>query len=72
MDIDSNGDLMRTLEVFLDQESSPTTTADILGVHRNTIIKRITRIREVLPVDLEDADQRLAVELACRVVNITR
>jgi len=69
-DIDKGEDLMRTLEVYLDNESSPTATADIMRLHRNTVIKRVARIREVLAVDLDDPDQRLAVQLACRVVNL--
>ncbi len=69
-DIDRDEELMRTLEVFLDNESSPTLTADALGLHRNTVINRISHIRRVLAVDFDDPDQRLAVQLACRVVNL--
>jgi purine catabolism regulator len=67
-DMDRDEDLMRTLEVYLDNESSPTVTADVLGLHRNTVINRIARIRKVLHVDLDDPDERLAVQLACRVI----
>jgi purine catabolism regulator len=70
VNIDKDEDLLRTLEVFLDNESSPTATSDMLGLHRNTVIKRMARIRQVLSVDLDDPDQRLAVQLACRVVNL--
>jgi purine catabolism regulator len=63
-------DLMRTLEVYLDNESSPTVTAAVLGLHRNTVVNRISRVRQVLSVDLADPDQRLAVQLACRVINL--
>jgi hypothetical protein len=70
VNIDRDEDLLRTLEVFLDNESSPTATSDMLGLHRNTVIKRMARIRQVLSVDLDDPDQRLAVQLACRVVNL--
>jgi hypothetical protein len=68
--INKDDDLLRTLEVYLDNESSPTVAAAILGLHRNTVINRIARIREVLAVDLDDPDQRLAVQLACRLVNL--
>ena len=70
INIDKDEDLLRTLGVFLDNESSPTATSDMLGLHRNTVVKRMTRIRQVLSVDLDDPDQRLAVQLACRVVNL--
>src|SRR5690606_27668763 len=68
VEVDHDGELLRTLEQYLDSESSPTLTAETLGVHRNTIMNRLARVREVLSIDLEDADQRLAVQLACRVV----
>ena len=69
-EIDRDEDLMRTLEVYLDNESSPTATADVMGLHRNTVIKRVQRIRQAIAVDFDDPDQRLAVQLACRVVNL--
>jgi len=69
---DSDGTLLHTLEVYLDSESSPTITSDLLGLHRNTIMNRLTRIRELLLVDLDDADQRLAVQLACRIVKLRK
>lgn len=68
--INKDDDLLRTLEVYLDNESSPTVAAAILGLHRNTVINRLARIRDVLAVDLDDPDQRLAVQLACRLVNL--
>jgi len=65
---DPDGDLVRTLAVFLDAESSLTETAAVLGIHRNTVAARITRIASLLAVDLTDRDQRLALHLACRAV----
>lgn len=70
LELEGGDELVRTLEVFLDSESSPTLTADMLSVHRNTIMNRLARIREALAADLEDPDERLAVQLACRVVNL--
>lgn len=70
IETDPDGELVRTLEAYLDAESSPTLTAERLGLHRNTVVNRVARIRGVLAVDFEDADQRLAVQLACRVVKL--
>jgi purine catabolism regulator len=67
---DRDGELLHTLETYLDNESSPALTADILGVHRNTVLNRINRIRDLLTADLEHPDQRLAVQLACRVAKL--
>ncbi|MDR5699326.1 PucR family transcriptional regulator [Agromyces aerolatus] len=70
LELEGGAELVRTLEVFLDSESSPTLTADLLRVHRNTIMNRLSRIKEALAADLQDPDERLAVQLACRVVNL--
>lgn len=72
LDADPDGVLLQTLEVYLDQESSATMAAARLGVHRNTILNRVDRLRSLLTVDLDDAEERLAVQLACRVVKIKR
>lgn len=61
---DPAGELLRTLRCYLDHQSSPTTTAAVLGVHRNTVTYRLARIRELLRADLDRPDERLAVHLA--------
>ena len=64
---DPRGELLQTIETYLDAESSATHTAEILGLHRNTVLKRLTRARQLLAVDLDEPDERLALQLACRV-----
>ena len=63
-----DGELLHTLQVYLDEGLSVTATAAALGLHRNTVTARIGRLRELLDVDLDDADHRLALQLACRVL----
>jgi PucR family transcriptional regulator, purine catabolism regulatory protein len=72
LDADVDGSLLHTLEVYLDEESSATVAATRLGVHRNTILNRVDRLRSLLTVDLDDPEERLAVQLACRVVKLKR
>jgi purine catabolism regulator len=67
---ESGQELLRTLEIFLDQESSATDAASVLGVHRNTVINRVERIKALLASDLDDPEERLAAQLACRVLRI--
>jgi sugar diacid utilization regulator len=55
-----------TLRAFLDNQGSISKTADELHLHRNAVTYRITRIAEQLDVDLNDADDRLLLQLACR------
>jgi plasmid maintenance system antidote protein VapI len=65
---DQPGELLHTLSVFLDAESSMAATAAILGVHRNTVTARVARIQQLLGVDLSAPDERLALHLACRTL----
>lgn len=69
---DADGSLLQTLEVYLDEESSATLAATRMGVHRNTVLNRVERLRSLLTVDLDDPDERLAVQLACRVIKLKR
>jgi sugar diacid utilization regulator len=57
---------IRTLAVFLDQQGSIARTAKELHLHRNAVTYRLRRITELLGADLDDSDQRLALQLACR------
>ncbi|HEX8867321.1 MAG TPA: helix-turn-helix domain-containing protein [Lentzea sp.] len=63
-----DGQLLRTLAVYLDEESVTSTAAVRLKVHRNTVTQRINRAEQLLGVSLLNPDERLAVHLACRAV----
>ncbi|MFI7680250.1 PucR family transcriptional regulator [Actinophytocola sp. NPDC049390] len=66
--VDASGYLTLTLSCYLDNESSATATALRLGVHRNTVLQRLDRIRALLDVELNEPDERLALHLATRLV----
>ncbi|MFB7089163.1 helix-turn-helix domain-containing protein [Streptomyces sp. NPDC056296] len=66
LEADPSGELVHTLRCYLDHESSATTSAVVLGIHRNTVIQRLTRIRALLPLDLSRPDERLVAHLATR------
>jgi hypothetical protein len=66
---DPSRQLLDTLMCYLDNESSATATATALGVHRNTVLQRVERIRSLLTVNLGDPDERLALQLASRIVH---
>jgi DNA-binding PucR family transcriptional regulator len=57
---------IRTLAAYLDEQGSVVRTAERLHLHRNAVTNRLRTITELLDVDLEDPDQRLALQLACR------
>lgn len=70
--VDADGTLLRTLEVYLDCQSSATNAAALLGVHRNTVMNRIERIASTLDVNLYDPEQRLALQLVVRMHKLDR
>ena len=57
---------IQTLAVYLDQQGSISKTAQQLHLHRNAVANRIRTITDLLDIDLEDSDQRLVLQLACR------
>jgi PucR C-terminal helix-turn-helix domain len=57
---------IETLRVYLDCWGSLTRSGEILHLHPNAVAHRMKRIRSLLPVDLDDPDQRLALQIACR------
>jgi purine catabolism regulator len=67
---DRNGELVRTLTAFLDNKSSTTAAAKILGVHRNTVQYRLERITALLKLDFADPEDRLAVHLAIHLAEL--
>ena len=59
-------DSIRTLQSYLDHQSSPAKAAKDLNVHPQTITYRLRKITNLLRVDVNDPEQRLALQLACR------
>ena len=57
---------IRTLAAYLDEQGSIIKTAQRLHLHRNAVANRLRGITELLEMDLDDPDQRLALQLACR------
>jgi sugar diacid utilization regulator len=57
---------IRTLAAYLDEQGSIVRTAQKLHLHRNAVANRLRGITDLLELDLDDPDQRLALQLACR------
>ena len=55
-----------TLQAFLDHQGSLSATAAALHLHRNAVAYRVAQIVDRLQVDIDDPDQRLLLQLACR------
>ena len=65
------GELMRTLASRLER-GTLAETAEALHVHRNTLLYRMQRIREIANIDLEDGDVRLTLYLALKAGEVLR
>lgn len=62
------GQLLETLQVFLENERSQVKTAQALGIHRNTLLYRMEKINSMLDLDLEDFDLRFYLLLSCKLL----
>jgi sugar diacid utilization regulator len=59
-----------TLATYLRHMGRLRTAAAELGIHRNTLEYRIGRIAQLADMDLEDPDNRLALELGIRLLEL--
>lgn len=66
-DREHNADLIRTLDAFFSANGSPKEAAERLHVHRNTVLYRLDRIREISGFDLDDSALRLRLQLALQI-----
>jgi purine catabolism regulator len=62
----TNGDLVRTLDAYLEHGGALAEAASALTVHRNTLLYRIGRIEEITGMDLKDPTQRLNLHVALK------
>jgi sugar diacid utilization regulator len=58
---------IRTLLAYVANKNSLARAAEALNLHPNAVNYRIRRAEKVLALDLDNPDERFAVELACRV-----
>ncbi|MCC7371810.1 MAG: PucR family transcriptional regulator ligand-binding domain-containing protein [Chloroflexi bacterium] len=63
-------ELVRTLEVFLACSGNGAKAAHVLYVHYNTVRQRLATVEQVLGQSLDDADARLSLGLALRVLRM--
>ena len=59
-----HADLLRTLDAYLRLHGSLNAVARDLFLHRNTVRQRLRRIAKLTGADLNDAEARLALQLA--------
>lgn len=63
----TDNELVETLEAYFACNGNLSEAARRLHLHRNSLLYRLERIQEVLHADLEDADTRLALQVALKM-----
>ncbi|TVR19941.1 MAG: hypothetical protein EA396_11690 [Anaerolineaceae bacterium] len=66
-DMRQHADLVKTLEAFFNCHGNLSQTAEMLIVHRNTLLYRMNRINEIAEIDLNRPETRLALHLALTI-----
>ena len=59
-------DLIETLSSYFAHKGNLSQTAEALFVHRNTLLYRMERIREISGLELDNPETRLSIQLALR------
>jgi len=67
-DAGHHADLVETLFCYLKNNGSVKAVADEMFIHKNTIVYRMSKIKELLQADLELGEERMAYYLACLIV----
>ena len=62
-DAENGTELLTTLEQYLLHVDDPVSAARELHIHRNTLLYRINKIRELTEIDLRNGDERLKIQL---------
>jgi purine catabolism regulator len=62
-----NTDLLPTLNAYFNNNGNMARTAHVLNIHRNTLVYRLSRITEIIQLDMDDSNVRLNLHLALKV-----
>lgn len=64
--------LVETLEAFFACNGNSTRAAEMLHLHRNSLLYRLNQAKELLGQDLDDPELRLALQLAIKGLRVMR
>ncbi|MFP3987717.1 helix-turn-helix domain-containing protein, partial [Streptomyces sp. E11-3] len=62
----AHAEIARTAEVFLDHAGQAGRTAAALGIHRQTLYYRLSRVEQLTGLDLDDGQDRLLLHMALK------
>lgn len=66
-DEDTHSNLMETLQAYLDTKCNAKATAEKMYIHYNTIAYRLDKIRNLIGMDIDDAETRLQLQIAFKL-----
>ncbi|MCU0495662.1 MAG: helix-turn-helix domain-containing protein [Chloroflexaceae bacterium] len=66
------GEFLKTLEAYFNNLGNLRATSDALHVHRNTLLYRLERIKQISGLDLDNAEEFFALWLALRAHRVLR
>ncbi len=70
-DKENDSSLLQTLECYFRHAGSPLDAARELNIHRNTLLYRVNKARDLAGIDLSDGNARLAIQLYMKMSEIT-
>ncbi len=63
-DVDHISELSKTLKIYLENDRNLARTAEILDIHRSTLLYRIGRIKDITRLDMEESKVRFRLWLS--------
>lgn len=70
LDRQKGTDYVRTLDIYLQSECNASKAAELLYIHRSSLMKRLDKIQRFLAMDLENSDNRLYLRICLRILNL--
>lgn len=68
-DENHTSELCKTLRIYLQNDRNLARTAEILGIHRSTLLFRMRKIGEIVKADLNDYEARFYLQLSLRLID---
>lgn len=69
---DENGEMLRTLEVYLSTGGKKARAAELLFIHLNTLKYRLTQLSQRLGVDMDDPGTLFSLEYSLHIIRYLR
>jgi sugar diacid utilization regulator len=71
-DQDNNSELMLTLYYFLETFGNTAKSADLLHIHKNTMLYRLSKIKQILQCELKSGEEIYSLMMSMRILRMSR